>query len=130
MTKDDYIKYWVETANQNWAAAQDLFVTKHFLESLFLAHLSLEKLCKAAWVKMNTSNHPPRIHNLVYLLKQTPVEMEDERLDFLLMFNDFQMEGRYPDYRQKVYEICTEANTKTLLENAEKQRTWLLSKLQ
>lgn len=82
MTKRDYINYWLDTSEKDWGSAEDLFKTKHYIQSLFLAHLSLEKLCKAIWVQDNEKDHPPGIHNLVYLLKQTKLELTEEELDF------------------------------------------------
>lgn len=81
------------------------------------------------WVHHNESDQPPRIHNLVYLLKQTKVELTDEQLDFFLMFNDFQLEGRYPDYQRKIYRNCTRSISEELLNKANQHRLWLLSKL-
>lgn len=129
MTKQEYINYWTETSHQDWGSSEDLYKTNHFLQALFFAHLSLEKICKALWVKDNDSNHPPRIHNLVFLIKQTKLEVPDERINFLLLFNDFQLEGRYPDYQQKIYRSCNKENTAALLSQANECRLWLLSKL-
>lgn len=106
MTKQEYIRYWVETSEKDWEAAENLFEKKNYVHSLFFAHLALEKICKAHWVKDNKTDHPPRIHNLVYLLSQTSVKLNNEQLDFLNLFNDFQLEGRYPDYQQKIYKYC------------------------
>ena len=130
MTKEDYVRYWKETSELDWSSSEDLFKTKHYVQSLFFAHLSLEKLCKAIWVNQNESNHPPRIHNLVYILKETKIEINTERLDFLLLFNDFQLEGRYPDYQQKIYKLCDSDTTKKFLSKANEIRKWLLSNLQ
>lgn len=130
MTKEDYIKYWVDTAEKDWSSAEDLFKTQHFVHALFFAHLCLEKLCKAVWVKHNENNHPPRIHNLVYLLKQTNIDLSDEQIDFMLLFNDFQLEGRYPDYQQKIYSRCDEKTTNEWLNKAKEYKLWLLKRLQ
>lgn len=129
MSKEEYIQYWKETAAEDWSSAEDLLKTNHYLQSLFFAHLTLEKICKAIWVKDNADNYPPRVHNLVYLLKQTQVVLTDEQLDFLLLFNDFQLEGRYPDYQQKIYKSLNEVRAKELLLQADKVRQWLLSNL-
>ncbi|MCX6351688.1 MAG: HEPN domain-containing protein [Bacteroidetes bacterium] len=130
MNKQDYLNYWLKTSEEDWSSSADLFKTNHYLQSLFFAHLSLEKLCKALWVKSNTENHPPRIHNVVSLIKQTTLEISDEQLDFFLMFNDFQLEGRYPDYKNKIYQFCDKPTTQNLLTKANEYRIWLLSKLQ
>lgn len=129
MTKEEYIDYWKKTALMDWSSSEDLYKTKHYLLALFVAHLCLEKICKALWILHNESNHPPRIHNLVYLLRQTKIEINNEQLDFLLIFNDFQLAGRYPDYQMKIYKICNEVYTKNMLDKANKIKLWLLNSL-
>lgn len=64
LTKDEHIKYWVDTAKKDWKTVQNMFGTKDYLPALFFSHLVLEKLCKAHWVKDNHGNTPPKIHNL------------------------------------------------------------------
>lgn len=41
--------------------------------ALYNMHLVLEKLAKALWVRYNEENIPLRIHNINYLLSQTPL---------------------------------------------------------
>lgn len=130
MTKQEYIEYWKTTSTDDWKCSEDLFLTKHYLQALFFAHLSIEKLCKAIWVKQNENNHPPRIHNLVSILKQTSVEIPEQQLDFLLLFNDFNLEGRYPDYLGRIFKMINQDSTKLFLSQANENKQWLLSKLQ
>lgn len=86
------------------------------VHALFFAHLTLEKLLKARWVKDNDANVPPKTHNLVRLAVQTNIEFKEETLTFLEEFNDFQLEGRYPDYRFSIYERCNSILTEKLIE--------------
>ena len=129
-TKQEHIDFWVEQANDDWDAVATLFKGKNYLQSLFFAHLVIEKLCKAIWIKHNQENIPPRTHNLIYLLSFTPVKISDEKNEFLLSLNRFQLEGRYPDYFTKMHKICNEHFTKTMLETTNQIRLWLQEKLQ
>jgi HEPN domain-containing protein len=70
MTKTEHIEYWIRSSEEDWETVTSLFTTKRYIHSLFFAHLALEKLCKALWVKSNESNIPPKIHNLVRLLQE------------------------------------------------------------
>ena len=92
MTKQDHIKYWRNSSDRDWRTVGNLFKTKEYVPALFFAHLHLEKLSKAIWVKNNKENHPPRIHNLVTLLKGAGVEFSQEQLDFMIVMNNFQLE--------------------------------------
>ena len=69
----------------------------------FLSHLMLEKLLKAHWIKDNEGNHPPKIHNLIKLSVNIKLKLPESDLEFLAVMNQFQLEGRYPDYIQGVY---------------------------
>lgn len=130
MTKQEHIQYWLKTADEDLITANYLFKTKRYLHCLFFVHLYLEKLCKALWVKSHKNNFPPRIHNLVYLLEQSDIVLTTEQKDFLIVMNDFQLEGRYPDYQRIVYKRCTRQKTQKLFNTAKQIGKWLHNKLQ
>ena len=129
-TKQEHITFWIEQADDDWIAVDTLFKGKMYLQSLFFAHLVIEKVCKAFWIKHNKENVPPRTHNLIYLLSSTPINLSDERSEFMLSLNRFQLEGRYPNYLTKMHDICNEQFTKSMLETTNDLRLWLLEKLQ
>jgi HEPN domain-containing protein len=114
-TKEEHIIYWIELSNDDWDAVDFLFKGKKNLQALFFAHLVIEKLCKAFWIKHNETNIPPRIHNLNYILSQTPLKLSEEDNELLLNLNRFQLEGRYPEYITKMNAICNPEFTNDLL---------------
>ena len=130
MTKQEYIDYWITTAKDDWEAVEGLFSLKKYVHSLFFAHLTLEKLAKALWVKNNEENIPPKIHNIVYLLDRAYITLTDEQKIFLVKVNDFQLEGRYADYLGNVYSKYDRERTLSVLIDVKEYRLWLLSKLQ
>ena len=73
-------------------------------------------MLKAHWVKDNEGNIPPRTHNLVRLEDATRLHLDENDVLFLEEFNDFQLEGRYPDYLFEISRWCTPDITKDLLE--------------
>jgi len=75
-------------------------------------------------------NVPPRTHNLIYLLSSTPITPSEEKCEFLLTLNRFQMEGRYPEYLSKIKGICTEEFTVSIINSTNELRLWLLENLQ
>jgi HEPN domain-containing protein len=130
MTKQDYINFWIEQAEDDWTAVDSLFKGRNYLQSLFFAHLVIEKLCKSIWIKYNEVNVPPRTHNLIQLLTSTPIDLSDDRSELMLNLNRFQLEGRYPDYLTKMNKICNEQFTVSMLDSTNQLRLWLLEKLQ
>jgi HEPN domain-containing protein len=129
LTKQEHIKYWVETAEKDWDAVQGMYEVKTYLHALFFAHLVLEKLLKAHWVKDNEENFPPKIHNLLNVLAKTNVQLSDADKDFLATMNQFQLEGRYPDYKLELYKKYKSVKTKEILDEVNTIRKCLLKKL-
>lgn len=129
MTKQEHIDYWIKSATDDWEAVISLYETKRYTHCLFFAHLVLEKWCKAHWVKDNQENFPPRIHNLVKIVKSTNIKLSDEQMDFLRQFNDFQLEGRYPDYQFEIHKRCNASYTKQLLEQVNEIKSCLQEKM-
>ena len=130
MTKKQYIYYWVDTAQNDWIAVESLFDTKNYMHCLFWAHLVLEKLAKAHWVKTHEDNIPPKVHNVVWLLEESNIDLGEETMNFLKKFNAFQLSGRYPDYTNSIYIMCTKDFTYNQLEKVREVRQCLIEMLQ
>ncbi|MBM2813670.1 MAG: hypothetical protein HW421_432 [Ignavibacteria bacterium] len=130
MTKSEHIEYWMKSSEEDWLSVSSLFQSGRYVHCLFFAHLALEKLCKALWVKFNEGNIPPKIHNLVKLLQQTNQKYNEEYLIFLEEFNDFQLEGRYPDYLFKINKTCTFEYTTSIFVKVKEIKQCLIEKLQ
>ncbi|OFY50265.1 MAG: hypothetical protein A2W85_16010 [Bacteroidetes bacterium GWF2_41_31] len=129
-TKKEIIDFWLIQADDDWAAVDTLFKGRNYLQSLFFAHLVIEKICKAIWIKHNEGNVPPRTHNLIHLLSTTPIKLKDSMSEFMLSLNRFQLEGRYPDYLTKMHHICNESFTNKMIGETNKLRLWLLEIVQ
>ena len=100
MGKEEQIKYWIETSDEDWKNERSLLKDKRNLAALFFAHLTLEKILKAHWTKCNDTV-PPKIHDLIYLHDQTDLELEAADLEILSQANNWKIEGRYPDFKKE-----------------------------
>lgn len=129
MNKSDYITYWKTTANKDWDAVGHLFEKGDYLHALFFTHLVIEKLLKAHFVKDNENDFPPRTHNLLLLISQTTLEPTIEQLRLFSQTNQFQIDGRYPDYQLNIYRIATQSYTQILLEEIQELKSWLENSL-
>jgi len=130
MTKEQYIDYWIETAEKDWSTVETLFDTGHNLHCLFWAHLTLEKIAKAHWVKNHEENIPPKVHNIVWLLQESQIDITQEDMTFLEVLNRFQLSTRYPDYMRKIEKLCTKDFTENQLKKIKEIRSCLLEMLQ
>jgi len=106
-----------------------MFKAKDYVHALFFSHLVLEKLCKAHWIKVNTANTPPKIHNLITLASQAQLSLSNTDIEFLGQMNQFQLEGRYPDYANKLYKTFKAEQTKDILNKVNALQKWLLKNL-
>ena len=129
VNKKDYINYWKSESAKDWKRAKLHFDSNDFLFSLFCAHLCLEKILKAQWVKDHEQNVPPRIHNLLSLADKTKLNLIDEQRAFLEKMNVSQLEGRYPDYQYKISKTLKKKNTNLLLAKTNSTRLWLQKNL-
>jgi HEPN domain-containing protein len=130
MNKTEYIKYWITSAEEDFATMNFLFKGKRYVHALFFGHLYIEKICKALWVKTNKENFPPKIHNLLTLINQTNISLTDADKMFLLKLNQYQIEGRYPEDIQKLYKITNKKLTQEYITTIKTISLCLLKDLQ
>ena len=98
-------KIWFEPAERNRITAKDMLDNKHYNWSLFVWHLSLEKLLKG--IVAQNSDEVPFIHNLSKIATQTSIKFTDEQLDQLDEITTFNLEARYDDYKYDFYKKAT-----------------------
>lgn len=108
MSKEEHIAWWKTDSDENWETALFLKNGRQNLFALFAFHLVIEKLLKAHWVKDNFSNQPPRSHDLNELYRQTDLDLSFEQSDYLNAINSWNIEGRYPDYKNKIRKQATD----------------------
>jgi HEPN domain-containing protein len=128
--KEKQMTYWVSTAIDDLESIDFLFNGKKYVQALFFAHLSLEKILKALWVKGNENNFPPKTHNLTYLYENSKITLTDEQTDFLQIMNVYQIEGRYPDYISMLHNTTTKEKAETIIYQSKKIFQCLQEKLQ
>ncbi len=127
MTKEEHVQYWMKGAEDDLAAAESLFMAEKYNWCLFIAHLVLEKMLKATFVLSNDNNVPPRTHNLVKLAELSFLELTDEDLEFFDEVNSFNLEARYPDYKNKFHKKCNRDFTENYFEKIKAQYSRLKS---
>jgi len=102
MTKDEIVKYWIDSSEVDFQAMESLYDKGHYVWALFVAHLVIEKLLKAHYVK-NLDDNPPLIHNLLRLAEQAHIDLSEEQKNYLLEVTTFNIKTRYPDYKFKFH---------------------------
>ena len=117
--------YWLKSSEEDWEVAQELVTNGRTRHGLFFAHLAIEKVFKAL-ICQQTEAIPPKTHNLLLLASKTDLALSDEQKLFLARFDQYQIEGRYPEMLPKA-----PAREKAAQELAIAQEmvTWLRQKL-
>ncbi len=91
------IDYWRQGSMEDWEVAVKLVKDGKSRHGLFFAHLALEKILKAL-VCRRTHDVPPKIHNLTRLSELAGLELDTQQADVLADMNQFNLEGRYPEF--------------------------------
>jgi HEPN domain-containing protein len=129
MTKQEKVKYWLESAENDWKVAGHLFEKEDYPYALFFGHLTIEKLLKALFVS-KLDEPPPFSHRLTYLAETIGLEISSEQLEMLEIITDFNLEARYPDEKFSFFKRCTIEFTESNLRKIEEIRKWLLQQIQ
>lgn len=108
MTLSEHINWWKDDALRSWETAIFNKNGGQFVFSLFAFHLTIEKLLKSIWIKDNGAEYPPRTHDLTILYNQTDLDLPNGWYDYLGTINEWNIEGRYPDYKLKIYKRASE----------------------
>lgn len=101
-----------------------LYDSKSYGWSLFLGHISVEKLLKAVYVS-KFKKHAPFLHNLYRLAELSYINMTDEQSDWLDKVTSFNLNTRYDDYKREFYSLCTPEFTKEWIEKIKILRLWI-----
>jgi len=127
----DKVEYWLELCDDDIRAAKNLLASKDYLWMSFLCHLVIEKAIKAVFAS-KTDKVPPKIHNLPKLAEKAMLldDLSDEQLDFLEELTPFNIEARYPSYKDKMMAKLSPEYCKNLLTRTEEYLCWTRQKLE
>ena len=121
---DKIVEYWKTHAQYDLDTADSLFESKRSPYALFMCHLAIEKSLKAIIVR-KTAEHAPYTHNLVHLGATTELAFSPEQKTLIGELNEFNLEARYPDWKENFYTIATHAYTEKYLRATRELFVWL-----
>jgi HEPN domain-containing protein len=125
------VDYWIEESMESLDVAKVLLDKKKYLESAFFCNLSSEKMLKAAVVH-STNQIPPKIHTLSKLAQIANIydRMNESHKRFMNQLDVFQIEGRYPDDRKKLYETTPIDEFSKIYKHTEELILWIKLQVQ
>ena len=127
---NDKVTYWIEMSDYDFDTAKAMLETERYLYVAFMCHQTVEKILKAYW--SNVLEEPPlKIHSLSRLAEKSGLDkdMSEEQTDFIDELEPLNIEARYPSYKERLMKSLTSDRCKELIEQTDKLRTWIKSKL-
>ena len=128
MTKEEIIKYWLNSADIDSKAMESLFNNGHYMWALFVGHLVIEKLLKAFYTK-NVGDDIPYTHDLSHIAKKANLAISEGQEDFLDDVTTFNIKARYPDYKNRFYRKATVKFTEGYITQIKEFRLWVIEKI-
>ena len=128
MERDEIVRYWIESSDDDYRVMESLFDNGHYVWALFLSHLVIEKLLKAYHVK-NVDTNYPRIHNLVEIAVKAKLDLSAEQKLCLVELTTFNLRARYPDYKNRFQKKATHPFAEKKITETKEFRQWLLKKI-
>ena len=127
---NDKVTYWIEMSDYDFDTAKAMLETKRYLYVAFMCHQTIEKILKAYWSKV-LEEPPLKVHSLSRLAEKSGLDkdMSEEQTDFIDELEPLNIEARYPSYKERLMKSLTPDRCKELIEQTDKLRIWIKSKL-
>ena len=127
----DKVEYWIELAEDDVQVAKVLIDGKKYLHAAFFCHLIVEKALKAM-IASKTSEVPPKLHDLAKLAERGSIsdELSDQQLRLLKELSPLNIDGRYPEYKERIAKTLTYDKTNRLFTESEEFLCWIKQKLE
>ena len=126
MNNIDVMKYWIESADEDFNVMLDLKEKNRNTYCLFFGQMVIEKLLKALYAKNNKgAPYAPKTHDLLYLAEKLNLELTEEQEVILNEITTFNLSTRYDDYKRAFYNKCTDEYTKEQINKIKEVKAWL-----
>ena len=119
---------WFKQAEYDFETAKAMFETKRYIYTVFMCHLSIEKALKGLYAK-KLKEDPPKVHDLIYLVKKIGLTLQPVHQDFLKILNELSVPTRYPDEIEKLLKQYRKERAEKLLNQTKELLQWLKQRL-
>ncbi len=130
MTREEKVQYWLDIANYDLETAEDLYKSQRWLYVAFMCHQVIEKTLKAYW-SAKREDIPPYIHNHKRLAEGCGLygELSDEQKDFINAISTYNIQARYPEYKEQLARVLTASTCRYLIDTTKELQSWIKQKL-
>ena len=130
MTNEEKVQYWINLSGEDLKVAETMLKNRHHLYTGFMCHQVIEKIFKACYAKIKNET-PPYKHDLPRLAELAGFYdlFSEEQKMFLNTLNPFNIEARYPDYRERMANMLTDERCKQIFEQTKQLQQWTKEKI-
>lgn len=121
-------KEWFKQADYDLDTAEEMFKTKRYIYAVFMCHLSIEKALKGLY-RQNLYDIPPKVHNLIYLIKKIDLPVPDNLKEFIIELNRVSIPTRYPEELVVLLKEYSKQRVTDILEKSKEALKWLKERL-
>lgn len=115
---------WLASAQYDLETAEHMFGSGRYIYTVFMCHLAVEKVAKAA-IEEATGKEPPRSHDLQYLLILGGLKPDDEAQGFVAELTNLSVATRYPvDFERALMDFSKE-RAEAVLTKTREIFTWI-----
>ena len=115
---------WIALAEYDLETARHMLKTGRNLYVIFLCHLALEKMLKAAVTEV-TQSVPFKAHDLILLVKKGELELPQEYLEFIGKINSASIPTRYPEDLERSLKVYPKPVARDYLKQTTEIVRWL-----
>ena len=126
----DKVTYWLDIADYDIDTAEAMYTTERWLYVAFMCHQAIEKTLKAYWCATQP-NDPPYTHNHMRLADGCGLYelMTEEQRNFLDTITSYNIEARYPEDKQALYQRLTKQFCRQMIDETKQLQQWIKDKL-
>jgi len=126
MTTEEKVAYWVGLSDYDLETADAMLATKRYLYVAFMCHQVIEKIFKACYSKLKEET-PPFTHKLIYLAQHGDFYdlLNEDQINFVLELEPFNIETRYPEYKERLTKRLTPNYCERLIEQTKILQQWI-----
>jgi HEPN domain-containing protein len=130
MTNAEKVQYWITLSDNDLSVAETLLKNGHNLYAGFMCNQAVEKIFKGYYAKLKNTT-PPFKHDLKYLARETGLGalLSNNQISFIDKLNPFNIEARYPDYKNKIAQGLTDENTQMIFDQTKELIQWIKQKI-
>ena len=115
---------WLASADYDIQTAEAMLKSQRYLYVVFMCHLAIEKTLKALYSEAKAS-HPPKTHDLIYLVRESGLAVPKTHLEFMGIVNNASIPTRYPEDLQRLISQYPRRTATSYLSRTRKAIQWL-----